>query len=83
VSAPRSPRGRPATARGEPKPGRAQLARGEGCRIDVVEREGKTVVSLENRSVRIGVMPTKGADIVELRRKALDLDLLWHGPHRL
>jgi hypothetical protein len=43
------------------------------CRIDVVERAAQTVVSLENRSVRVAVTPTKGADIVELRLKAVDL----------
>jgi hypothetical protein len=57
--------------------------RSHGCRIDVYEREGQTVVVLENALVRVTVTPTKGADITEFRLKALDLDFLWHGPHHL
>jgi hypothetical protein len=54
-----------------------------GCRIDVFTQDGQTVVVLENRHIRVAVTPTKGADLTELRLKELDLDLLWHGPHRL
>jgi hypothetical protein len=57
--------------------------RAHGCRIDVFTRDGQTVVVLENGDVRVAVTPTKGADLTELRLKELDLDLLWHGPHRL
>ena len=57
--------------------------RAHGCRLDVFERDGQTVVVLENAQLRVAVTPTKGADITELRLKALDLDLLWRGPHRL
>jgi len=33
---------------------------------------------MENELIRVGILPTKGADIVEFRYKPRDLDVLWH-----
>lgn len=54
--------------------------RHHGCRADEVRWRGHRLVVLENELLRIGVLPSKGADIIELRYKPLDLDLLWHAP---
>ena len=35
------------------------------------------------RSLRVGVVASKGADVVELRFKPRDVDFLWHSPHPL
>jgi hypothetical protein len=35
---------------------------------------------LENELLKIGILASKGADIVEFRYKPWDLDLLWHTP---
>jgi galactose mutarotase-like enzyme len=35
---------------------------------------------MENELIRVGILPTKGADIVEFRHKPQDLDVLWHSP---
>lgn len=36
---------------------------------------------MENTILRIGVLASKGADIIEFRYKPEDVDILWHGPH--
>jgi Domain of unknown function (DUF4432) len=54
--------------------------RKHGCRILEYKQRGLQAVTLENRSVRVTVLPDKGADIVELRLKAHDLDVLWPSP---
>jgi galactose mutarotase-like enzyme len=36
---------------------------------------------MENELIRIGILPTKGADIIEFRYKPRDLDVLWHSSH--
>lgn len=51
-----------------------------GCRILEYEQQGLRTVTLENRALRVTVLADKGADIVELRLKALDLDILWPSP---
>lgn len=38
---------------------------------------------MENEVLRVSVVPTKGADVVELRHKPSDVDVLWHSPHPL
>lgn len=35
---------------------------------------------MENEKLRVAVVASKGADIIELRYKSLDLDFLWHAP---
>jgi Domain of unknown function (DUF4432) len=54
--------------------------RKHGCRISVYKQRGLHMVTLENRSIRVTVLPDKGSDIVELRLKGLDLDVLWSSP---
>jgi hypothetical protein len=50
------------------------------CRIAFVETRGHHLAVLENEVLRVSVLLSKGADIVEFRYKPADLDLLWHGP---
>src|SRR5438046_2223320 len=57
--------------------------RKHGCRSLEYERHGLRTVTLENRGLRVTVLPDKGSDIVELRLKALDLDVLWSSPSGL
>lgn len=54
--------------------------RKHGCRLQVYEHLGLRHVVLENRALRVTVVPDKGADIVEFRLKPLDLDVLWASP---
>ncbi|WP_117595515.1 aldose 1-epimerase [Haloprofundus halophilus] len=42
---------------------------------------GLDAVLLENRSLRVVLLPEKGGDIVSLRDKRTDVDVLWHAPH--
>ncbi len=55
-------------------------SRKHGCRLCGYRQLGLNVVVLENRALRVTLLPDKGADIVELRLKALDLDVLWESP---
>ena len=57
--------------------------RHHGCRVDEFLWRGHQLVVLENELLRVGVVATKGADVVELRYKPLDLDFMWHSPHPL
>jgi hypothetical protein len=57
--------------------------RHHNCRISEFVYRGHTVVCLENRFLRIPVLLTKGADIMEFRYKPLDIDFLWHAPQDL
>lgn len=50
------------------------------CRLGVVTVDGHRIVVIENRWLRIAVLPDRGADIVEFRHKPSDLDLLWRSP---
>lgn len=50
--------------------------RQHGCRITSLVSRGHDVVVLENRTIRLAVARTKGADVVELRYKPLDVDCL-------
>ena len=54
-----------------------------GCRISECLWEGHRLVALENRSLRVTVVASKGADLLELRFKPMDLDLFWHAPQSL
>src|SRR5687768_3513482 len=54
-----------------------------GCRITEYILRGHTVLCLENNQLRVPVLLTKGADIMEFRYKPMDLDVLWHSPHDL
>jgi galactose mutarotase-like enzyme len=57
--------------------------RHHGCRVSECVWRGHQLVVLENELLRVGVVASKGADVVELRYKPLDLDFLWHSPHPL
>jgi Domain of unknown function (DUF4432) len=57
--------------------------RKHGCRIQDYTQHGMRTLTLENRALRVTLLPDKGADIVELRLKALDLDVLWASPNGL
>ncbi len=54
-----------------------------GCRVTEYGWRGHRLVVLENEVLRVGVVATKGADIVELRYKPPDVDFMWHSPHPL
>jgi galactose mutarotase-like enzyme len=54
--------------------------RHHGCRVSEFTWRGHQLIVLENARLRVGVLATKGADIVEFRYKPLDLDVLWHAP---
>lgn len=41
------------------------------------------MIALENRYLRVCVMVDQGADLVELRYKPLDIDVLWKAPQEL
>jgi galactose mutarotase-like enzyme len=59
------------------------IERHHGCRLGEYQARGHTWLVLENRRLRATVLVTKGADIMELRYKPADLDVLWHGPQQL
>ena len=52
--------------------------RAHGCRVDEFVWRGHRLIVMENQALRVSVLPSKGADIVELRYKPQDLDVLWH-----
>ena len=54
--------------------------RHHGCRVQEFGWQGHRLVVLENELLRVSVLASKGADIVELRYKPIDLDVLWHAP---
>ena len=54
--------------------------RHHGCRASEFVWRGQRLIVLENCRLRIGVLASKGAEIVEFRYKPLDLDVLWHAP---
>lgn len=54
--------------------------RHHGCRTDEYRWRGHRLIVLENELLRVGVLASKGADIMELRYKLRDLDVLWHAP---
>ncbi|MEM2358855.1 MAG: aldose 1-epimerase [Nitrososphaerota archaeon] len=51
------------------------------CRISTLwkYRDMRTLI-IENSRIRLVILLDKGADIIELRYKPLDLDLMWHSP---
>lgn len=54
-----------------------------GCRLEEYTWRGHRLVVLENELLKIGVIASKGADILEFRYKPQDLDVLWHAPQPL
>ena len=49
-----------------------------GCRLDEFTWRGHQLVTMENELLRVGILPTKGADVIEFRYKPRDLDVLFH-----
>lgn len=49
--------------------------------MDDFEYRGIETVFLENKYLRIMVLPGKGGDILEFRDKRADVDVLWHADH--
>lgn len=57
--------------------------RWHGCRVDEFTWRGQRLIVLENELLHVGVLASKGADIIEFRYKPRDLDVMWHSPHSL
>lgn len=55
-------------------------SRHHGCRWSTSRTLGHEVVTLENRRLRVTVLPGLGADIVEFVHKPTDTDFLWRSP---
>jgi hypothetical protein len=53
------------------------------CRVNEYQWRGQQLIVMENELLRVGVLASKGADIVEFRYKPRDLDVLWHAPQAL
>lgn len=58
-------------------------SRFHGCRVNEFFWRGHRLIVLENEKLRVGVLASKGADIIEFRYKPRDLDVLWHAPQTL
>jgi len=54
-----------------------------GCRVQEFVWRGHQLITLENQKIKVGVLASKGADIIEFRYKPRDLDVLWHAPQSL
>jgi galactose mutarotase-like enzyme len=54
-----------------------------GCRAEEYQWRGRTLIVMENEVLRVSIIPSKGADILEFRYKPRDLDVLWHAPQTL
>jgi Domain of unknown function (DUF4432) len=52
-----------------------------GCRVGGCSIEGLDAVVLENAVLRVTVLASKGAEIVELLYKPMDVDVLWRAPN--
>ena len=59
---------------------RVYSSRWHGCRYEEFLWRGHRLVVMENEKLRVGVLVSKGADIIEFRYKPEDLDFLWHAP---
>lgn len=55
------------------------VGRSSGPRGRLLRWEGHELVELESDQLRVSLSLTRGAEIVELRHKLSDLDVLWHG----
>lgn len=53
----------------------------QGPRATVFSIEGLRAIAIENRLIRITVLLDKGADIIEFRDKATDIDFMWASPN--
>ncbi len=57
--------------------------RWHGCRFQEFGWRRHRLIVLENELLRLSVIASKGADILEFRYKPEDLDVLWHAPQPL
>lgn len=55
-------------------------SRFHGCRHLEFEAEGNRFLSLENEKIKATFWLNKGADLIELRHKQKDVDVMWHTP---
>lgn len=55
------------------------VGRSSGHRGRLLQWEGHELVELESAQLGITVSLTRGAEIMELRHKGTDVDVLWHG----
>lgn len=55
-------------------------SRHHGCRWSQATVRGHEVVTLENRNLRVAVLPGLGADVVEFVHKPTDTDFLFRSP---
>lgn len=51
-----------------------------GPRVSWFDWEGLRLLCIENECIRLVLWPEHGADILEFRHKATDLDILWKNP---
>ena len=58
-------------------------ARNYGCRIRQYVYKGVDMLSMENSKVKAVIALGKGADIVELVYKPMDIDFMWHSFNEL
>ncbi|MGI6778127.1 MAG: aldose 1-epimerase [Acetivibrionales bacterium] len=54
--------------------------RNHGCRITEYVHRGLKILVMENDLIKMAVLLDKGADIVELLYKPLDIDFMWKSP---
>ncbi|HYI93008.1 MAG TPA: aldose 1-epimerase [Bryobacteraceae bacterium] len=54
--------------------------RHHACRINEYQWRRHSLLVMENELVRVTVLASKGADILEFRHKPSDTDVLWHAP---
>lgn len=55
--------------------------RKQGPRATVFSIEGMRAAAIENRLIRVTILLDKGADIIEFRDKATDIDFMWASPN--
>jgi hypothetical protein len=51
--------------------------RNHGCRITEFTYLGYAAIALENRELRIVILPGKGSDVIQFLYKPLDVDFMW------
>ena len=57
--------------------------RQHGCRGAHYLQNGHDVLVLENALLRVGILLSKGADMLEFRYKPMDVNVLWRSPQPL
>src|SRR5712692_5459042 len=50
------------------------------CRTTTGQLNGMRTLTIENDLLRAVLLLDKGGDIIELRHKPLDVDVMWHSP---